>query len=399
MSLGIGIGAFVDGLNAGIQTRETIDRTREKRQRKQRLSDITAETDQAFQQAVASGEASEADYDRFWMTFALPKLHAEMLKAGDFEGARSLMEWGHTSEAREGARLFMSSLAKAQTGDPAGALDDAISAAKVKGYVSTDYKLKSQEELRTEDGQLIGYRLTIQTDEGEEIEQDVRLEDIPQIVSTLANPQAAWETQLAKREKQAEKDEKETAAAKQRAAGLEDYEAKKRIDRKYKTDDKDYEKQYQAAFKNRMETDFAFQELSDEEKDRVVREDLQRSRSYATEQKAGAGVSASDTPITPKKAQENLLVDTVTGQPVDRSQASGLRQRPRPPAPSAGLMEEPAAPAAGVETQFDKEAEIRASVQRLENGASLDEERDRMIELGISADEIEAVKNRIRSSR
>jgi hypothetical protein len=342
MSIGVGLGAFVQGMNAGISARDRIDAQRERRANKQALGMIDAQTQEAFQEGVQSGEFNPDQFDQFWQQYALPKYSAELMRQGEYEKAKYLEEWGASSAARRGGKLFASSLMKAQTGNAEGAIKDAIKAAEVNGYIERGgLELQGYEPLKDGDGNVIGYRFKLDTPEGDPIEQDVMTEDLPNMLARLINPVAAFQSQV---EQTSEKKKSEA----ERAAELEDYEKKKSIDQKYKDPGDKDAKAYKAARDSRMENDFEFQDLSPEEQDKVIREDLQRARDYQSDQSGGRQSSApapgsdglgmaGDTPPTTRQGSNRIVVDKVTGEPVpvDPSQqkAQPARQPVDIPAP------------------------------------------------------------------
>lgn len=221
MSFGIGLGAFMEGMQSGMAMRERIDNRNLQRDNRQRLAQIDTDARQAFDGKVEQGQMSPDQFEEFWLQYALPRKRNELLRQGDYRGARALQEWGQSDEAIQGGRLFSSALLKAQTGDAAGALQDAIRAGQVKGYIDHGYELKGQQEIRTPEGELWGFRLTGADAEGKEFVQDVPLAEIPRMVATFANPEAAWETQQAAR-----------AAQQKREQDMSDFERRER----YKAD-------------------------------------------------------------------------------------------------------------------------------------------------------------------
>ena len=183
------------------------------------IEGITADTQAEFADQVAAGEQKPEDFDKFWKEYALPKMQAEMLAQGDLEGAKRLMEWGESEDAIKGGQLFAGAMFKAQTGDHGGALDDAIKAGKLKGYIADDFDIDEKEPIEAEDGTLLGYRITIRDANGDETVQDVAVDDIPTVIASFTNPEAAWSSHVAA-----------NTAKTARENELEDYETKKEID-------------------------------------------------------------------------------------------------------------------------------------------------------------------------
>lgn len=335
MSFGVGLGAFVDGLNKGMVAREALDARRDKRRSKEAFDGINEETRGAFDSAVASGSADPDDFSGFWKEYALPRWKAELMEQGDFARAQQLEEWGQQESTIKGGRLFASSLRKAQTGDYAGALEDAIAAGKTKGYIDTDYDLVSQSPIAGPDGKVVGFRLVIKDDAGEEMEQDIAVEDIPTLIATYANPEAAWQSQ------------QEAAAKKtKRSEDLEDHRAKKVIDREEAAPND--AARYDTTRKELMANDLDFADLSPEEQDAAIRAQIGAADSYAADAAAKrtppeAGIASASAPGLTRPARPaggGVIVDTVTGKPLKpspdeaRATSSGLS---RPSARSAPM--------------------------------------------------------------
>ncbi len=237
MGFGIGAGAFVSGLKSGIglkRDQETFDMAKEDRQRRiqQQEEDRSFELQQrdraleeqeridkqredrrsvveqgraTFDEKVASGEMTDADFDKFWNDYTIPRLRNVMLEQNDYEGAKALDEWAESADAKRGAKLVGSSLLKAQTGDHEGALKDVIEVSKINGYLNSDFEIVDAEPVENGAGQVLGYRLQIQSGD-EVIEQDIALDDIPQVISTFANPAAAFKSQMEANATQAQKE-------------------------------------------------------------------------------------------------------------------------------------------------------------------------------------------------
>lgn len=331
MSVGVGLGAFMDGFTRGYGIRrqmeqdkldkanaaedrkwreeqrtferERMDYQREQmsdtRTNRQALRDIDTQGRQEFDSRVESGAAKPEQWDTFWKTYILPKRVNEYMKQGDFESAKKLQDWGESDAALKGGRLFSSALLKVQTGDHDGALHDVIEAGKLKGYIETGYELKGQDPIQDEAGNTIGYRLRISEDGGEEIEQDIAVEDLPRLISTFANPEAAWNTQLEAQKSKAKQDTE-----------VETHRRKKEVDQEFKADPAS---DYRGAREERLKNDMDFADLSPEEQDRVVREDLAAAESYAASRgSAPAGAAAPTAGITPPKT----IVDRQTGREV-----------------------------------------------------------------------------------
>lgn len=325
--LGIGLGGFVDGLEAGSRIRERREqRARDKviQQREdteynravKERDDIAAINTQAqteFKSRVDSGQAKPDQFDTFWNDYALPKLKNTYLAQGNIKMAEEVQKWGESEDTRAGAKLAMSALTKAQTGDVAGALADAQEAGKRKGYLSHGYEILGQDTIVDPSGQLQGYRLQMKGPDGKEITQDLPLGQVPKLIATYLNPEAAWQSQLAAQQEEAK-----------RQTDLKSYRDKKGIDKEFSTDGDKNRGDAITALRKRMDGGLAgdepkFDDMPREEQEKLISQEIELQSGQP-----GLGGSSSS-PAPSGSSGRKVLVDTATGQPV-----SGERPPPRP---------------------------------------------------------------------
>lgn len=356
MSFGIGLGAFVEGFEKGARMRVGIDQYREQKKNKADLKAIDTEARTVFNSEVEAGTQKPEDFADFWKKYALPRRVNTLLGQGDVDGARRMQEWGESDAAIKGGKLFSSALLKAQTGDFAGALADVSEAGKIKGYNDSGVDVIGQTPLPAgADGVSPGFRIQMRDGSGRTFEQDVLNGDLPRIIATFGNPDAVFQASQAAKAKASEE-------AGKRKAEMEDYESKKRIDQRYKEPDNDFKKDYAAAAENRAKTVVSWSRKSPEDKDRLIREDLEAARRYAEEngQTLGAGAADSMAPgaaaagagvVSPAAAAgapamspaqpgtapaaRRIVVDTKTGKPVS------LAPPQQGPAQPAGIQRTP----------------------------------------------------------
>lgn len=326
MSFGIGLGAFVEGFEGGMETRNKFDAGQKQRKKDKAIEGINADTKSAFNEAVGAGQVQNDQYDKFWMNYALPKIRMQMIEAGDYAGAKAFDEWGRSEAALEGGRYSSSAILKAQTGDTDGAIQDGLKAAQTQGYMSHNYKLIGSTPVMGEDGQRKGTTIKIQGPDGKAVEQFIKNGDEGRVIGVLTNPQAAWQSQEATRKQQVEDAKKKADEADKRKTGLEDYELKKRIDQKYPAPQKpaDYEKQWGDASKARQENDLSWGDKSPEEQADLIRSDLKAGQLYAAE-RTGTPSPTQTSGAAPKG--DRVLVNKKTGKIVPAETA------PRPITP------------------------------------------------------------------
>jgi len=378
MSLGLALGGFADGFESGYGLGKKLRADRKEQRNQDAIDKINNDASAEFDKQVKAGTNDGKNFEGFWQQYALPKMRMELLRQGNYQQAAQLQKWGESESTLKGAKLFGSAMMKAQLGDSEGALDDGIKAAQTNGYLDHGYELKNKERIQDRDGNLLGFRVTFSDPSGKEMTQDIKAGDVPRVVATFANPQEAWKTQV-------EKNAKDT----KRKEDLEDYTAKKKIDASYKdTAGEDYRK----AFDSRMKSDLDFADKSSDEQDAVVRGDLERQKTYAAEQGAGAnapadGGNAAPAAAAKPPAPKREIVDQATGQVVSPDQASGITGQPAPaPAPAGaapGLAPDVARPTAAAQTP-DRAAAIDQASSAVLQGADPQIVAKKLQDVGIS---------------
>ncbi len=325
--LGVGLGGFMEGFNKSqdmLQKRDEAarkqvlaDRTTKEYERltaqRDAIDGINAEAKATFDAQVSAGTQKPENFDQFWTGYALPKLKNTYLLNGDIESANKVQEWGDQEDTKKGAKLFAGALVKAQTGDAGGALADVMEAGKLKGYINNGYEVVGHEAILGQDGAQQGYRIKLKTPDGKDIQQDVRTQDLPKIIATFGNPQAAWESQVAART-QADKDKKE----------LETYEAKKKIDRQYGVGPTKDRSAAITALRKRFDGGLAGDETKFDDFPRDRQEQLINDEVELVQGQPGLmGQGA------PAPAEKKVLVDTTTGKPVQSGAKPAAAEKPQ----------------------------------------------------------------------
>lgn len=327
--LGIGLGGFMEGFQKSQKLKQDwADAERKKvladRQDKEydrltaqrdAIDGINADAKATFDAQVSAGTQKPENFDTFWSNYALPKLKNTYLLNGDIESANKVQEWGDQEDTKKGAKLFAGALVKAQTGDVDGALSDVMQAGKLKGYINNGYEVVGHEAILGQDGAQQGYRIKLKTPDGKDIQQDVRTQDLPKIIATFGNPQAAWESQVAARA-QADKDKKE----------LETYEQKKKIDRQYGVGPTKDRGAAITALRKRFDGGLAGDEAKFDDLPRAQQEKLINDELELVQGQPGLGGQGSPAPAS---AEKKVLVDTTTGKPVSSGAKPVTAEKPQ----------------------------------------------------------------------
>ncbi len=235
-NFGIGLGAFSQGLNTGLQTGQQLAQIRDqgqiRRQAKQgiesarqaREGDISARIGQqgldgaqGFMGEMTTGyevdgkqfgspEAARGQAERgqgsvmdYFMRDAAPKIGETFLAQGNIEKAEAWNQWISDSQTRRGMEHWASALRAAQMGDNKGFVDAITQAYNSPGYADDVLSVKSH---RINDG---GSITMIFERDGEEFEQTFEnTEDLQQMAIGLLSPNNAFEITRAQAQSAAE---------------------------------------------------------------------------------------------------------------------------------------------------------------------------------------------------
>jgi hypothetical protein len=344
--IGIGLGGFMEGYEKSqkleadrnrqdilnqqmeLQTqranREEADWKRED-DRRQAVAKINTDAQQNFDAQVAAGKEQPDNFDNFWSKYALPKLKNTYLAAGDLDSADKVQAWGDSADTKRGAKLAMGAVVKAQNGDYAGALNDAMEVGKLKGYLDHSYNITGSEQILDPDGNLQGYRLKVATADGKEVTQDLPVAQFPKMLATYLNPEAAWDSQV-----------KAKAEAAKNQTELDQYKAKKDIDKAYGTgSDGNRGKAIEALRKRMPPRDETSAEDAPPGFDELPRPDQEKLISGELELQTGQpglGAAPASAPA-PAGSGRKVIVDTATGKPVSEAPAPQVAAPKQQPAP------------------------------------------------------------------
>lgn len=362
--IGVGLGGFMDGFNKQQEVKDThkrsaileeqlrMDQKRAERQDVlnarddadyQRAEDTRAsvaqigqDTQAKFNEGVTKGELDPNRFSDFYRSYAVPRIQNTYLESGDVAKAADFMKWADSADAKRGGELAMSAMWKANNGDLQGSLDDALKAGQISGYIDHGYQLVGNDTLIDKDTHAqVGFRVTVKTPDGKQISQNIPNAELPRVVATWLNPQAAYESRQAAQ-----------ADTAKRAQGIEDYKQKKDIDKQYEGGAKDRSAAI-ATLRKRFsgELDLStgqpspkFDDMGREEQEKMIREEIglqqgSNGQAPAAEQ-PGIGSAAS----TPRQ----VTVDQVTGQPLNAPvQQAAPQQAPAGGAPAAIQQQSP----------------------------------------------------------
>lgn len=399
--LGIGLGSFVQGMQAGADLRARMDARVEKKLKQQQQSDLQNAARAEFDQQVAEGKQSPDNFDSFYKSYVIPRQEMQLLKDGKVEEAKKWREFAESDAATKGAKLFGSALLKVQTGDEEGAFADVLEASKVKGYLAHGVDIGGYQPIMDREGNRQGWRVTFKNPNGEETVSDFRSADLPNLIATYGNPQAAFESH----QKAAEQQRREAKTDAKSEQSLRE-KAIKRLD-----------DQYDGGLDGSGPT---LATMDKAERERLITGEMDMLRGgpaasfgapgAARAQQApglgGLGGSPAASAVPETASAPGIIMDRATGQPVPQPERrqpapqqaatantgkTGFEQRDLPPIglglePPAPQAQEEAAPAGALggiaggdwqQTQGDAWARVKAEREAARAAAQREDEERR----------------------
>lgn len=202
-NFGIGLGAFMQGVQSGAQTYANIGEMMDKSKlRKQAMADNDQErTDkQALRQTSQDGMAAaktntDGQIDHvvdYYMKNTAPLMQQHFLETGDVAKADAFGKWINDANTQKGMKYSASALRAAQMGDADGFAENLQGAYNTyqpdAGITITGSKVN-----RDDKGNATGLSLTIKGKDGKETTQDYNgMADVYKQFSTFASPDQVW---------------------------------------------------------------------------------------------------------------------------------------------------------------------------------------------------------------
>lgn len=303
MSLGIGLGAFMQGFEQGQGLRQKIDDNNRREKQRADLAQIQKDAEAKFDDLMTD--------DAF--DYMMRRQAMVYLRNGDVEKAQKLRGFADDATTRQGTKLFAGALRAYQLGDKKTGRNFLEQLLNLDGYgpKGATFELTETEHPQLKQGTVVtmtgkdGGTSQFFIPEGKEAEA----------LAAVANPIARFEAQTAEEQQQ-----------RKRAEGLEDYERKKEIDSSHSAAGKytrqnavaDLEKIYDG---DRLSERPLFADLPAQERERLIAERMKMVQ-------GGDGAN----PAAPAPAAKKVIVDTRTGErvPAGMGQNGGAGQETGP---------------------------------------------------------------------
>lgn len=300
MAIGMGIGAFAEGLAGGMQLGLSIKKMGEEDALKSDLKAAQTETTEKYGNEVTDES----------LAYMGRKSAAALMKAGQHDKAREFLKWSEESDTKANTRQFAAGLRQIDMGD-LDSFDKTLGKlGAAKGYgpeIGVGFA-------RGDDGKIISnkggdgetyYRLKVTPPGAKEpVLQDVPASRLKDTYARWFNPLTAYESEKS-----------QSADKSKRDADITDYERKKKIDTQYADPERSKKERVEAidSLRKRETGGKAFDDLPDTDKETAIQKEIGLRR----------GTSASVPPAGP-----SVVMDRATGQPVRTGSSASAAQTP-----------------------------------------------------------------------
>lgn len=226
-NLGIGINAFAQGLNSGIDAGTKISglvkQGQMRRAREEGMADAKAARSSAIDSLIQTGAAPNADntmttptynvgdqsfadqgsarkaaesqvgsLDEFYQKVAAPKIYERYLEI-DPEKAQAWKAWNDQEQVKSGQKHWAQAIMKANMGDFDGFGKSLVKAYNTRGYLDDGTEVKDWKTLKDADGNVTGALLTFKGPDGKEFSQTVNgMEDAYRMGAQLLAPEQVF---------------------------------------------------------------------------------------------------------------------------------------------------------------------------------------------------------------
>ena len=202
-NFGIGLGAFMQGVQSGASTYANITDMMDKQKlRKQQMADNDQDRadKQALRQTSQDGmTAAKANTDgqivnvvNYYMKNTAPLMQQHFLETGDVAKADAFGKWINDANTQKGMRYSAAAMRSAQMGDADGFAEN-LQGAYNTYQPDAGISITGSKVNRDDKGNATGMTLTMKGKDGKEFTQDYNgMEDIYKQFSGFASPDQVW---------------------------------------------------------------------------------------------------------------------------------------------------------------------------------------------------------------
>ncbi|MND20845.1 hypothetical protein D3C76_48170 [compost metagenome] len=220
-NFGIGVGAFLSGMNQGIEAGERIGKARDRKALRDiatqgtdaakaaREADIgksinvgsteqngmTVPTYEVGGQSYESEDAARAAAEKqvggfmdYYAKTVLPKYQEHWMQTGEVEKAQAIDKWMQDQNVQKGVKAWANAVRSFQTGDREGFKNNLMAAYNQQGYYQDGMTATAIEDVSDDKGNLIGYKISFKDPKGKVTTQTYDGDDVARLGLNALSP-------------------------------------------------------------------------------------------------------------------------------------------------------------------------------------------------------------------
>lgn len=220
-NFGIGVGAFMSGLNQGVQAYDTIQKARDRKALRDVATQGTADAkaareadigrsinvgstsvngvetptysvgDKSFNSeadARAAAEKQVGSFMDYYSKQVLPKYQEHWMQTGEVEKAQALNKWMEDQNVQKGVKAWANAVRSFQVGDRDGFKKNLMAAYNQQGYFDDGMTAESIDDVNDDKGNLLGYKIKFKDAKGNVTEQSFDGDDVARLGLNALSP-------------------------------------------------------------------------------------------------------------------------------------------------------------------------------------------------------------------
>lgn len=222
-NFGIGLGAFMDGLNQGITVGERVrgvqDQNRMRRIASEGTDAARAAREADIGRSIKVGSAASPDgqstvptyevggqsygneadaraaaekqvggFMDYYSKTVMPQYQEHWMKTGQLEKAQAAQAWMENENVQKGIKAWANAVRSFQTGDREGFKKNLMQAYNQQGYFDDGVTAESIEDVTNDKGQLLGYKIKFKDAKGKVTEQTFDGDDVARLGLNALSP-------------------------------------------------------------------------------------------------------------------------------------------------------------------------------------------------------------------
>lgn len=220
-NFGIGVGAFMAGMNQGIEAYDNIEKARDRKALREIATKGTDEAKAARDadigksikvgsadqngmtvptyevggtsyanegDARAAAEKQVGTFMDYYSKTVLPRYQEQWMKTGDVEKAQAVDKWMQDRNVQKGVKSWANAVRSFQMGDRDGFKKNLMAAYNQQGYFDDGTEALSIDDVNDDKGNLLGYKIKFRGPDGKVTEQSYDGDDVARMGLNALSP-------------------------------------------------------------------------------------------------------------------------------------------------------------------------------------------------------------------